>query len=372
MNQLLARPADGPEDREDVVTVSAPEGAISIELVPLREGVARGHARLSPRNVRLSEGFAKQLSDELIARQYQRILVQDTKKQSITKLMRRCRWHTERAIQPRMRRHCSMVTTYDVPIDAGLFDEKGFKPDISNTGHMNGISVDIEGRTAWAFYTDDGETARIVSEGERRQGMFIVSKDDDLFEVADCLVQFLAIAKKSWAVFSMDCGRFVRQYDPMIMWRMVADSPKPFDHGAAPLSKENRRAAIRLFSEYYDESVVQSMFRLQSLKGEGNYSMYLVNGGFVIVRYEGDAGLIYDIYVTPAKQGEGLGAELMRCAMTALAGRVSRAYLHTSYPRAKRLYEKFGFRVTNAQLGIRLDEIVLRPPRADQDQNQTK
>ncbi len=68
-----------------------------------------------------------------------------------------------------------MVTTYDVPIDTSLFDEKGLKPDISNTSHMNGISIDVEGRTAWAFYTDDGETARIVSEGERRQGMFIVS-----------------------------------------------------------------------------------------------------------------------------------------------------------------------------------------------------
>jgi len=363
---LLARPVDGLGNREDVVTVKAPEGAISIELVPLREGVARGYARLSPRNVKLSDESAKRLSEGLIAEQFQRILVQDTKRQSITKLMRRCRWHTERAIQPRMRRRCSMVTTYDVPIDTNLFDERGLKPDISNTGHMNGISIDVEGRTAWAFYTDDGETARIVSEGERRQGMFIVSNNDDLFQVADCLVQFLATARKSWAVFSMDYGRFIRQYDPMTMWRMVADGPRPFDHRAVPLSKENRKAAVRLFSEYYDEPLMQSMFRLRRLKGEGNHAIYLVDGGFVIIRYEGDVGLIYDIYVTPAKQGEGLGGELMRCTMTALAGRVSTAYLHTSYPRAKKLYEKFGFRVTNAQLGIRLDEVVLRPPRANQ------
>ncbi len=54
----------------------------------------------------------------------------------------------------------------------------------------------------------------------------------------------------------------------------------------------------------------------------------------------------------------------MRCALTDLAGKVSSCYLLTSYPRAKHLYEKFGFRTVYSQLGIRLDELALEPPSA--------
>jgi hypothetical protein len=54
----------------------------------------------------------------------------------------------------------------------------------------------------------------------------------------------------------------------------------------------------------------------------------------------------------------------MRCGITDLAGKVSACYLHTSYPRAKRLYEKYGFRTVYSQLGLRLDEISLKPPSA--------
>jgi hypothetical protein len=52
----------------------------------------------------------------------------------------------------------------------------------------------------------------------------------------------------------------------------------------------------------------------------------------------------------------------MRCGLTALAGRVGSCYLNTSYPRAKELYEKFGFRTAYTQLGLRLDELALTPP----------
>jgi hypothetical protein len=52
----------------------------------------------------------------------------------------------------------------------------------------------------------------------------------------------------------------------------------------------------------------------------------------------------------------------MRAALTSLSAKVSSVYLHTSYPRAKALYEKFGFRTSYSQLAIRLDEIALTPP----------
>ena len=77
----------------------------------------------------------------------------------------------------------------------------------------------------------------------------------------------------------------------------------------------------------------------------------------------GETGLIYDIYVSPTTQGHGLGKELMKCALTDFVGRAKSVYLHTSYPRARQLYEGFGFKIVHTQLGIRLDEIVLTPPR---------
>ena len=330
----------------------------------MREGVARAYLRFSPRNLKLSAESSRKLSEELCARPYGKILVQDSKKKILRKTLGPFGWKIGRAVPTSLTHECSMVTTYDLPLDENLIDMNGLKPDLANTHHMHGIGIVVEGRNAWAFYTDDGDTARVVAEGERRQGMMIATRTEDMFEVADCLVSFLATAKKSWAVFSVDMGRFLRRHDPITLMRLSLDSPKAYDHRAVPLSKENKKAALRLFSEYYDESILQSIMRLRRFIGEGKYQMYLVEGGFAITRLEGDTGLIYDIYVTPSKQGQGLGFELMKCALTSLAGKVSSVYLHTSYPRAKRLYEKFGFKAVYSQLGIRLDEISLTPPSA--------
>lgn len=347
---------------DDIVLLKGAEGALSLELTPLRDGVARAFMRFSPRNIRLSEKSSVRLSEELSRRPYRKILVQDSRKRILQRTLGPLGWGIERAVPSSVKRRCSMVTTYDLPLDETLVDSNGAKPDLANTHDMHGIGIQVEGRGAWAFYTDDGDTARVISEGERRQGIIIATRTEDMFEVTGCLVHFLASARKSWAVFSVDMGRFVRGYDPITLMRLALESPKAFEHKAVRVSKDNRKALVRLFSEYYDESLLRSMMRLRKLTRDGNYQVFAVDGGFAITRLEGDTGLIYDIYVTPSQQGQGLGTELMKCALTSLAGRVSSVYLHTSYPRAKRLYEKFGFKMVYSQLGIRLDEIALTPP----------
>jgi ribosomal protein S18 acetylase RimI-like enzyme len=352
------------DKKEDVIIVKGDEGALSLEFIELRDGVARAFPRWSPRGLRLSESSGKRLSAELSSRSYSRILVQDNKKGLLRRTLSSEGWEVGRAIEPKLKHSCSAVTTYDIPVDKLLQDASGQKPDISNTSHMSGVSLDLGDRKAWAFFTDDGETARIVSEGERKQGMLVASSHEDLTVAADCLVQYLATMKKSWAVFSTDMGRFIRKFDPMTMWRLVLDRPTGHEHRGLPASGASRSALVKLFSEYYDEPTMHSLFRLRRFKIDRNYAVYYIDGGFVITRLDGDTGLIYDIYVTPSRQGEGIGDELMRCGITDLAGKVSSCYLHTSYPRAKRLYEKFGFKTVYSQLGIRLDEISLKPPSA--------
>lgn len=345
--------------REDVVTVSDDGGAVSLELVPVRERVARAFLRQSPRAPKLSDASVERLVRELDARPYDRIVVQDSRKGLVRKLMTGTGWDAKRAIPDRPEGKCTPVRTFDLPLDEDLLDSDGMKPDISNTSSMSGIAVSIGGSKGWAFYTEEADQARIISESERRQGFLVARRSDDLSMVADCLVRFLAASRKSWAVFSMDMGRFVRKFDPVTMFRMSLDGPKGFEHAAVPVSDNNKGELLRLFSEYYDESMIQSRFRLRKFRADKNYSMFVVKGGFVINRLEGESGLIYDIYVSPARQGEGLGNELIKCALTDFVGKASSCYLHTSYPRAKRLYEKFGFRAVYSQLAIRLDELAL-------------
>jgi len=350
---------------EGVLLVKTPGGAVSLELMLLREGVARAFLNESPRNLKLAGEHSARFSRELASAGYSRILVKDNRKNLLRRTLSREGWDVSRAVEPVTHRTCNIVSTYDIPMDDDLLDERGSRPDVTGTDHMVGICMDIGPRKAWAFYTDQNETARIVSEPERRQGMLVAANAEEMFEAADCLVRFLALARKSWAVFSMDLGRFVRRYDPITMFRMVNDRPVAYEHSAKPLSRENKKDAIKLLSEYYDESYLQTRLRLGRFASDKSFSIHLIDGGFVIVRLEGGAGLIYDIYVTPARQGEGLGSELMKCALTAMAGRVPSAYLHTSYPRAKTMYEKFGFKTTYSQLAIRLDEMVLTPPSKD-------
>jgi ribosomal protein S18 acetylase RimI-like enzyme len=330
-----------------------------LELVPVREGVARAFMRQSPRVPKLSEASVKRLIRGLEDRPYTKIIVQDSRKGLISKVMKGSGWQIRRAIPPTLGEKCSLVTTYDLPLREDLVDSNGLKPDLSRTSAMSGIEVPIGQRKGWAFYTEDGDQARIVSEEERKQGLLVATQSDDMFVVADCLVRFLSASKKSWAVFSMDMGRFVRKFAPIIMIRMSLDRPKAFEHAAVPISDNNKAELLGLFSEYYDESMLQARFRLRKFRADKNYSIFTIDGGFVINRLEGDTGLIYDIYVSPVNQRKGLGNELMKCALTDFNGKVSSCYLHTSYPRAKRLYEKFGFRGVYSQLGIRLDELAL-------------
>lgn len=342
--------------RTRVVLVKGPEGVMSLELAPIRDGVSRGFVKHSPRGLRLSEASAGELGRSLAAECGGRLLVADTRKRLMERALGPQGWHVSRAVEAHIHHKCSMCTTYDMPLDDGLQDDLGDKPDMNNTSHMVGVSMDLGDRCAFGFYTDDGDTARVVSEGPRKQGMLVAHSSDDMGDAAECLVRFLAAARKKWAVFSIGMGRFVRQYDPLVMWRMSLDGPRAFDHSVKPLSKEGRKTVVRMFSEYYDEGGFQASMRLRGMLSDKAFSVFLADGGFVVTKLEGETGLIYDIYVTPARQGEGIGGELMKCALSNLAGRASTAYLHTSYPRAKALYEKFGFKVTYSQLAVRLDE----------------
>ena len=353
---------DGSAERARVALVKGPEGALSIELMHIREGVTRGFLKYSPRGLRLSEENSRSLGRTLAELSGGRLLVADTRKRLLSRSLEPHGWTMRRAVVPRIDHTCSMCTTYDIPLEESLMDDRGEKPDITNTSQMVGVSMDIGDRCAFGFYTDDGDTARVISEGPRKLGMLVAQSPEDMAEAADCLIRFLAAARKKWAVFSLDMGRFVRRHDPMVMWRMVLDAPKGYDHSVRPVSKANRRDLLRMFSEYYDEGGFQASMRLRGMLSDKSYSVFAADGGFVVTRLEGEAGLIYDIYVTPARQGEGIGGELMRCGLTSLSGRASRAYLHTSYPRAKALYEKFGFKAVYSQLAVRLDETEFRPP----------
>lgn len=345
-----------------MVLVKGHEGALSLELTPLGEGEFRGFMKYSPRSLKLSAGLGDELSARLSGAGATRMLAADNRGRLLARTLEARGWRVARAVRAHVDHKCSICTTYDLHLDEELQDDRGEKPDISNTSHMVGVSIGIGLRTAFGFYTDEGDTARVVSDGPRKQGMLVAKSQEDMAEAADCLVRFLAASRKKWAVFSLDMGRFVRQYRPTTMWRMSLDGPRGYDHSVKPVSRGNRRALLRLFSEYYDEGGFQASLRLRSMLADKAYSVFVTDGGFVVTRLDGQTGLIFDIYVTPGRQGEGLGSELMRCGLSSLAGRASSVYLHTSYPRAKALYEKFGFRPTYSQLAIRLDELSLEPP----------
>jgi GNAT superfamily N-acetyltransferase len=355
----------GPTDavRSDVSALSMSEGDASFEFMPLEDGLARAFFRVAPRNIKLGDDSSRRLGEALASPGFRRIQVQDTKRKLLSRTLLPQGWKVAKAIAPMVHSECSLVSAHDIPLEENLCDETGCKLDLRNTESMSAIRISTCGRSAWAAYTDEGHIARIVSEGPRRQGFFVTEQPEDIFETADSLVRFLVAAGKRWAVFSTGMGRFIRQFHPVDMWRMVLGSPTQYQHSVQPLSSSNRREAVRLFSDYYDELPIQSRFRMGRFRSDRRFSIFVADGGFVIVRLDGDVGLIYDIYVTPSKQGQGLGAELMRCALTSLAGRASSVILHTSFPRARRLYEKFGFKVGYQQLGVVLDELQLQPPR---------
>ena len=345
----------------DVIQVRMSGGTVSMEAVDLSPGIIRVYMRTSPRGLRLSTAESRLLLERLLDRGGSRIYIRDTRKRFLRKVCEQAGWRMERAIPPSASGPHAMVATRDLPLDEDLLDEHGRTPDLSDTGHMTGISVDVGPRRAWAFYTDEGTTARIVSEESRRWGMFVCYDPSDIQVASDTLIGFLASAKKKWAVYSGNLASLVSEYHPSVLSRMVLDDPRRHDHSAVSVAKSNRREAVGLFSEYYDENLLNSKIRMRSFEANRDFSVYAVDGGFVVLKSEGQRGLIYDIYVTPSRQGDGLGDELLRCALSHFSGRAETVYLHTSYPRARRLYEKHGFREDYSHLAIRLDEQVVSP-----------
>lgn len=347
----------------DVISTRTDEGAVSIEMLPMSDDTARAFLSCSPRNLRLRDEDARKLGDSLADFGYSTILAQDNRSGFLRRALSTANWSVRKAIDPHVEHRYSIVTTSDLPLEEDLVDHMGRPLDLTNTGHMVGLQLELEGRDVWAFYSDEGDSARVHPSGERRTGMFAGYSVDDTRLAANQLVRFFATAKKTWSVFSMELDDMVRSFSPRVTYRMELESPDKGDHSVQPLSRKNRSDGVALISEYNDEGWLAASLRLRRMARDKAFSVFLTDGGFVIVRLEGNTGLIYDIYVTPSKQGSGTGSELMRCALDYLSGRVGKVYLHTSYPRAKRLYEKFGFREVSSHLVVRLDEVLLtRPP----------
>ena len=311
----------------------------------------------------MSDKWAWKLSESLAETGYSSILARDNRKSTLGNAVSGRGWKTGPAIAAHSGQKCHMVTTHDLPLDEELIDEHGCEPELANTAHMVGLRVELGARDAWAFYTDEDETARIVTDSERKLGTLIATSKEDVGLAVDHLVRFLVTAKKKWAVFSPDLLEYIAHLHPANAVRMELEDPPQCEHSVEPLSKANRGRAVTLFSEYYDESRLSAMMRLRRYARDKAFSVHVMDGGFVILRHEGDEGLVFDIYVTPSKQEEGMGNELMRCALNTVSERSSKVYLRTSYPRARALYEKFGFRQTSSRLVVRLDEVLLtRPP----------
>ncbi len=358
MQEHRGDPMDG--DRlTDVVEVRTSGGVVSAEMADLAPGTSRAYVRTSPRGLRLSAEDSRALFRAFEAHGSQVVYSHDSRRRLLRKAGSQAGWSVERAVPPDVQHPHSIVSSHDLPLDEDLVDEHGRTPDLFNSGHMMGLSVDVGPRKAWAFYTDEGTTARVVSEESRRWGMFVCYDPSDIQAASDTLLAFLSSARKTWAVYSRNFEDLVAPYHPALLSRMVLDRPTQHDHCAVPLGRAHRKAVAALFSEYYDEHIINSMVRLRTFEASRDFTVHVVDGGFVVLKTEGDRGLIYDIYVTPSRQGQGLGDELLRCAASHFAGRTESIYLHTSYPRARRLYEKHGFREDYSHLAIRLDEQVM-------------
>ena len=299
-------------------------GSASLELVPLEDGLARCHLRQSPRGLRLTRAESEDLSSSVAGRAHAGMLAHDTRGRFLARTLGGCGWSVGRALETVSHPRCNITTPHDLPLDEELVDERGGRLELDGTGRMTGIHVAIGGdRDAWAFYTDEGDTARVATFNGRRYGFAVARSEEDIDIAFDSLIRFLVTARKSWAVFDMDMEGRLSPYHPSVTHRMELEDPGRSPHAARALAKADRRSVTTMFSEYYDESTLASSLRLRRYARNAAYSVFVADRGFVIVRLEGDTGLIFDIYVAPERQGEGVGDELMRCALDSLSGRAS-------------------------------------------------
>ena len=239
---------------------------------------------------------------------------------------------------------------FGVAMDAMLcFDQKIRKMTVSD---RNGVIGEIA-------FTDFGRFARAKANrfGSEGYGKIASGKDPSLILLA--LTKAMLKERKRYLIFGPEYQEFAGPIHCYPLWHMRLSGQRFLDHSCRRATESDLKTLAELISQYEDVDLANALATVMKNFSTPTFRYLMTPGaeGFALIKFmENAEGMINDLYVSPAYQGKGIGDELTRGSMSMLSESCITMHLNTIYPRAKKLYEKYGFKVSYQDLCVALNQ----------------
>lgn len=278
-----------------------------------------------------------------------RVIFEDGRKAQLSKLLKKSGYRRVKTYEA-MRGAKVTWLSWDgsIPAGVGLFGiADGWRPPTDRSFRRMRLSG-RDGPVGEFFITDFGRFARAKANEFGSEGFGFVHEGKSQSQLLSMLATEFLNEGKRYLILGPEYSEFVRPVHPFPIWHMGTRSQKTHGHSCRFATGTDMNKLAKLVSEYEDIDMATALSSVTKSYFNPAYRFLLPpdEGGFALLRFmEGAQGMINDLYVTPSNQGRGIGDELTRASMDVLSESCLSIRLNTIYPRAKRLYEKYGFGV---------------------------
>lgn len=231
--------------------------------------------------------------------------------------------------------------------------------------HMHGYLFSDGAPFGAVWYTAYGDYVRVRSGEPPTEGFARAASVGDVPRLLRAFQERLTADGRRFVVLGPEFAPFTTPRDSYPMWTMALAPLAPsYPDEARPLQRSELSRFVQRLAEYEGRGWLKARRLALSYLRDREFRILLSPGGegFVLVQTKGRSALIYDIYVTPAFQGHGIGKVLLSSALQSCVGRVDEIRLNTSYPRAVALYEQFGFQIVTTSHGVPLRPVRFAAP----------
>jgi len=210
--------------------------------------------------------------------------------------------------------------------------------------------------------SDYGRFARARANRFGSEGFGLLFKGKEPSTILLAAAMQLQREGKRYMILGGEYAPYVEPVHPFPLWHMKLSGQKRFDHGCRVARKQDVEFLSRLTCEYEDTDLVSATSTVLKNLGSPEFEYLLPprGNGFALLKFvSNSAGMIHDLYVSPMDQSKGIGDEMTRGAISLLSEDCLSIHLNTIYPRARRLYEKYGFEVEYTDYCVALSQTAM-------------
>jgi len=293
-----------------------------------------------------------------------KVRFEDVGKSLLAKALGKTGFRTEQKPRPKRYSRVSWVSP-NGPDPVGGFELIGVSPEVEALANskMRRMRLRRGGKEVGELlFTDYGRFARCKANEFGMEGFCRCRSREDLSEIFAAAYRTLGSEGRQYLIFGPEFADHLDCVHAFPLWHMTVESPPELDHRCHVASKADADLIARLWSEY-DDTPQQSALRVVSRRlMDPNFKFLLSEGkeGFSLLKFqEGAEGMLHDLFVTPSRQGQGAGDQLVRASLSMLSPRCIRVHLNTMSPRAFRLYTKYGFRIAYTDYCVALSQVIM-------------